>query len=212
MTNAGEEVTPVFDTYAGGPDTVRVSNFRSGRVCPDGERASGVCEQATDIDVSGESRCDQAGTSKGCTWYGFEFDYAPVHSSAPMFCASSGADEDFLGRVMKDALTKMPVDQSTQLGQALGEIQRQLGSGRSLQDVLSGITIRPAGQPAPPPPAPTPGVPASVKLPAAGGHLLVPMFEFRDGGAPGSVLVREVRCTLAGSPVLETTFRLHFGG
>jgi hypothetical protein len=211
VTASGEDVTPVFDTYVGGAATVHVSDFRSGRVCRDGDVASGVCHEATDIDVTGEARCDEAGTSKPCTWYGFELNYANADPSAPLLC-SSGAQEDFLGRVMKDALTKMPVDQSTQLGAALGHLQEQLRQGRSLQDVLSGITITPAGQPAVPKPTPPPppGVPSSVTLPSASGHLLVPMYEYRDGAAPGSVLVREVRCTLKGTPVLETTFRLHF--
>ena len=67
---------------------------------------------------------------------------------------------------------------------------------------------RPAGTP--PTPAASPGAPRSVQLPSASGRLLVPMYELRDGGAPGSVVVRKVRCIQNGSPVLETTFRLHF--
>jgi len=89
------------------------------------------------------------------------------------------------------------------------------GRGRSLTDVLSGIRVTPAGG-APvggaSPPAAAPGVPPSVPVPAARGHLVVPMYELADAAAPGSVLVREVRCTQNGSPVVETTFRLHFAG
>jgi hypothetical protein len=212
VTAAGTEATPIFDTYAGGTGTVRVSDFRSGRVCLDGGTASGVCEQAIDIDVTGDARCG-TGTSKPCTWYGFEFDYANAAPSAALLCSTSGADEDFLGGIVTRALTSMPVDQSSDLGAALGQLKRELGQGRSLQDVLSGIRVTPAGQPAAPVPpvrAAQPGVPSSVPLPSSSGHLLVPMYELGDGGAPGSVLVREVRCTVNGSPVLETTFRLHF--
>jgi hypothetical protein len=36
------------------------------------------------------------------------------------------------------------------------------------------------------------------------------MFELGSSGAPGSTLLREVRCSHNGSPVLETTFRLRF--
>jgi hypothetical protein len=134
-----------------------------------------------------------------------------------LLCSSSGADEDFLGGIMKSALTKLPADQSTDLGAALGRLQQELGSGRSLQDVLSGIRITPAGQPTmggavPAASTAAPGVPSSVPLRSGSGHVLVPMYEFADGAAPGSVLVREVRCTLGGAPVVETTFRLHFSG
>jgi hypothetical protein len=55
-------------------------------------------------------------------------------------------------------------------------------------------------------------VPSSVDLPSASGHLLVSMYELSDGAAPGSVLVREVRCRHNGAPVVETSFRLRFAG
>lgn len=215
VTSAGLEVSPVFDRYVGGTGTARVSGFRSGRVCRDGAGVPGVCEEAIDIDVRGDARCEQAGASKPCSWYGFEFDYANASPGVPLVCSTSAADEDFLGGVVKRALTAMPADRSTELGAALGHIQGELGRGRSLTDVLSGIKVTPAGG-APvggaPPAGAAPGVPPSVPVPTARGHLVVPMYEMADTAAPGSVLVREVRCTQNGSPVVETTFRLHFRG
>ena len=203
VTAAGTEVTPVFDSYAGGKG-MRVSGFRSGRVCRDGDTASGVCEQTIDMDVTADR-----------VWYGFEFDYANADPSVPLLCSSSGAEDDFMGTVVKSMLTFAPADDSTEFGKVFGQIQHELGSGRSLTDVLAGIKVKSAGQPASvaeTPAAPAPGVPLSVRVPSASGHLLVPMFEPSDAAAPGSTLLREVRCTHGGSPVLEATFRLHFRG
>lgn len=131
----------------------------------------------------------------------------------PLVCSTSAADEDFLGGVVKRALTAVPADRTTELGAALGHIQGELGRGRSLTDVLSGIKVTPAGG-APvggtTPGGGVPGVPSSVPVSSARGHLVVPMYELADAAAPGAVLVREVRCTQNGAPVVETTFRLHF--
>jgi hypothetical protein len=210
----GREVTPVFDAYAGAAGGVGVTGFRSGRVCRAGGTSS-VCEQTVDVTIAGDAQCAQAGGARPCTWYGFEFDYTNADPAAPLVCSTYGATDDFMGRVVGRALTAVPADESTELGALLGKMQGELARGRSLTDLLSGIKVRPAGQPAPAveaPPGPAPGVPSSVDLPSASGHLVVPMYELADGAVPGSVLVREVRCTHNGSPVLETSFRLHFSG
>jgi hypothetical protein len=117
-----------------------------------------------------------------------------------------------MGGVVKSLITFAPADDSTELGQLLGKIQNSLGRGASLTDVLSGIRVSPAGKAPPPPPDPgtTPGVPGAVPLPAASGHLIVPMFDVREGAAPGSTIVRDIRCAHKGVPVLETTFRVQF--
>jgi hypothetical protein len=204
VTGASAEVTPVFDAYAGGARGMQVSGFRSGRVCGSGGSQSSVCEETVDVAVTGER-----------AWYGFEFDYRNADPSAPLQCSASGAEDDFLGGLVKNLATVMPADRSTELGALFGQIQNELGRGRSLTDVLSGISVRPAGEPAPVESAAAtakPGVPSSVPMLSASGHMVVPMFELGSGGAPGSVTVREVRCTHKGSPVLETTFRLRFGG
>jgi hypothetical protein len=203
LTDVGAEAAPVFAAYDGNAPGMRVSAFQSGRVCRDGEK-SRVCEQTIEINVSGAR-----------TWYGFEFDYVNADPSAPLQCFATGAEDDFMGSVVKSAVTLMPADDSTELGKVLGRIQTELGRGGSLTDILSGVKVRPAGQPAPAvetaaPPAP--GVPGSLPIPATSGHLIVPIFELGKAAPPGSTLLREVRCSHNGSPVLETTFRLHFRG
>jgi hypothetical protein len=203
LTDAGTEAAPVFAAYDGNPGGMRVSAFQSGRVCRDDDK-SRVCEQAIDINVTGDR-----------TWYGFEFDYANANPAAPLRCFATGAEDDFMGKVIGSAITLMPADDTTELGKLLGRMQTELGRGASLTDLLSGVKVRSAGQPPPvvEPAAPAaPGVPGSVPVPAASGHLVVPMFELSQGAPPGSTLLREVRCSHNGSPVLETTFRLHFQG
>lgn len=213
VTSAGDEVTPIFDRYVGGAGTARVSGFQSGRVCRDDAGVARVCEEAIDIDVRGDARCERAGSSAPCSWYGFEFDYVNASPGVPLVCSSAAADEDFLGGVVKRALTAVPADRTTELGAALGHIQGELGRGRSLTDVLSGIRVTPAGG-APvggaPPAAAAPGVPSSVPVPSARGHLVVPMYELANAASAGAVVVREIRCTQNGTPVIETTFRLRF--
>lgn len=201
LTAAGGEATPIFDSYAATPGAMRISGFRSGSICGEGGQESRVCEQAVDVQVTGDR-----------VRYGFEFDYANASPPAPLQCSASGAEDDFLGSVVKSAATFMPADDSTELGKAFGRMQHELGRGRSLTDVLSGVTVRPAGAPAPSPPVPgtTPGVPASVPIPAATGRLVVSMFELASAAPAGSTMVRDVRCMHNGKPVLEASFRLHF--
>lgn len=213
LAAGGTEAEPIFDSY---PDSaVRVTGFRAGRLCQNGTRSS-VCEEAIDIRVTGEDLCDHGRARSACTRYGFEFDYGGADPSRPLLCSSKGAGEDFLGSLVAGALGSMPADRDTELGAALGQIQDQLASGSSLQDVLSGFSVTPNGEeeeatePASPPPPPPPGLAPETELPAPSGHLVVPMYELADENSGSSILTREVRCTLGGAPVLETTFRLHF--
>ncbi len=217
VDSAGASIAPVFDSYpAGGPGDMRIAGFRSGRVCQGSAGPSGVCEPAVNIQVTGDEPCRSGGAETGCTWYGFELDYENADASQPLLCTSAGGEEDFLGGVVAGALAAAPANRNNELGAALGHLQDQLAGGSSLKDVLSGISIKPIGQPGSPSPAPQeelpppPGVPGSVELAAASGHLLVPMYEKREGATPGTVVVREVRCTHRGEPVLEATFRLSF--
>jgi len=53
-------------------------------------------------------------------------------------------------------------------------------------------------------------VPNNVDLPGPSGHLVVPMYQTVDSASSEPVMVREVRCSHKGVPVLETTFRLRF--
>lgn len=55
-----------------------------------------------------------------------------------------------------------------------------------------------------------PGVPTEFALNGVAGHVLVLMFELHDSSPPGTHVGRQVRCSLEGKPVIETTFRLHF--
>jgi len=56
-----------------------------------------------------------------------------------------------------------------------------------------------------------PPIPRSVDLPAASGHLFVPMYQLAAGVEPGQPKERRIRCTHKGAPVLDTVFRLSSG-
>lgn len=200
LAGDGADVSPVFDNYGDGPG-MRLSGVVAGRVCREGNVASGVCEETADIEVSGDR-----------AWYGFEFDYVNADPGEPLMCASFGAEDDFMGSIVKNVVALLPTDDTSEAGQVLGRIQDAMGRGASLTDILSGITVRAAGDPSPPlaSPVPRPGVPPTVEVPSAHGHLLVPMFELPTAAAPGSLVEREVRCTHKGQPVLEASFRLRF--
>ena len=98
----GSAVDPVFDSYpSAGNGAMRISGFRAGRLC--GER---VCEQTTDIRVTGEDSCDRG----SCTRYGMEFDYRNADPSAPLQCSTSttGGKKDFIGNLLVKGLSAMP--------------------------------------------------------------------------------------------------------
>jgi hypothetical protein len=213
---ANRPVEPVFDAYSGnGPGVVQVSGFRSGRVCLDGGQPASVCQPTADIQVTGSERCSQADGAQACSWYGFELDYRNANPLEPLNCHSTGADEDFLGGIVSQVIKAAPANTDTDLGNLLGNLQKELKSGKSLDQLFGGMSITTAdGQVlggAPPGPSyPEPGVPSEVVLDSGAGHVLVPMFELRNASPPGTTLVREVRCNQGGKPVIETTFRLHF--
>ncbi len=49
---------------------------------------------------------------------------------------------------------------------------------------------------------------SSIDLPAANGHLVVPMYQLAASAKPGVVKERRVTCRHKGQPVLETVFVL----
>ena len=104
----GRSVEPVFSTFAG-PTAVRVSGFRSGRVCTYGGQPTGVCQPTVDIEVSGKDRCLQSGGERPCTWFGFEMDYQNANPTEPLICQSTGDGEgDFLGDLLGKAIESAP--------------------------------------------------------------------------------------------------------
>lgn len=213
-----ESVAPVFETFAGGgEDTVRVSGFRAGRVCIAGGQPSAVCQDAVDIQVDGNDRCDRPGGAQRCTWYGFELDYRNANPTEPLICRSSAIGQDFLGGVVTRVIEAAPTDPDadSDLGKMLGHFQKELNSGKSLDQLFSGISVTTAdgetlGEPALEEGFQEPGVPGEVVLKGASGHLLVPIFEWHAASPPGTSVEHNVRCSQQGRPVIETLFRLHF--
>lgn len=215
----GATVDPVFNSYTGAGTGMRISRFESGRVCLENGNPSSVCEPAVDIAVKGEHRCMQQGGQGSCSWYGFELDYQNADPSQPLVCYSTGGEggDDFLGGMVAGLIKAAPSDAGGELGDLLGNLQKELASGASMDELFSGISITTAGEnpvtlggaPKAEPEA-KPGVPRNVTLQGVNGHLFVPMFELQSGSAPGSVVEKQLRCTHKGAPVLETTFRLHF--
>jgi len=213
----GDSVDPVFATFAGGPDPVWVSGFRSGSVCLEQGQPSSVCQTAVDIQVTGEDSCVQSTGNQPCTWFGFEMDYRNANPMEPLICQSSANEEDFLGGIVSQVIEAAPESSgsNSDLGNFLGQIQNELNSGKSLDQVFSGITIttedgQTLGGPTATESFQQPGVPVEVALSGTSGHLLVPMFELQNAKPPGTVLEHQVRCLQQGQPVIETTFRLHF--
>jgi len=164
--------------------------------------------------VTGEDRCTLSDGAQPCTWYGFELDYQNASPAEPLVCSSSGAEEDFLGGIVAKAIEGMPADSDTDLGKLFGQLQKDLNSGKSMDQVFAGISITTEdGETLGGAPAQTfqePGVPSEVALSGASGHVLVPIFELHDASPPGTSVERQVRCYQQGQPVIETTFRLHF--
>jgi hypothetical protein len=153
-----------------------------------------------------------------------EFDYENADPSAPLECSTStsGGDKDFVGDLLKqggDAMTSRGVGEDSQgedgMAELLGMFGKVLASGDSPEDV--NISIAPLGEDGKPiesqrvgsqPRDGPPPIPRSVDLPAARGHLFVPMYQTVDGLNSGQVKERRIRCTHKGAPVLETIFRL----
>lgn len=209
----GTTAEPIFDSFPGtGSGAMQISALRSGQLC--GDR---VCEQATQIRVTGGDSCEQG----RCTRYGVEFDYENADPSIPLLCTGQVSDSgDFIGDMLKKGADSMP-----QMGDGTGEdgmsellgmFQKVLQSADTPEDVQ--ISMAPLDENGNPiesqrvGPAPRSGpasVPRSVEIPGSSGHLLVPMYQLADVGSRDPRL-REVRCTHKGLPVLEVAFRLQF--
>jgi len=219
----GTRVDPVFDAYpAASMNAMRVSDFLSGPACGDS-----VCAPAVDIRVTGADSCSNG----RCTRFGMEFDYQNADPSAPLECSTStsGGDGDFIGDLLKqggDAMTSRnmnnPDSQDGQgqdgMAELLGMFGKVLASGDSPEDVnVSMAPLDENGNPIESQRVGTgyggnvPPIPNRVDLPAASGHLFVPMYQLADSLESGEVKERRVLCTHKGAPVLETTFRLHPG-
>jgi hypothetical protein len=226
LTAARVAVEPIFDGFpTTGPGSIQVSGFRSGPLCEQGPDGSRVCEQAVDIQVAGTDSCAQSGGSARCTRFGFEFDYLRADPAVPLVCTASsrGGSADFASFAVAQALSPVVSQGSgTDLGAAMAGLQDALRSGRSLESVLSGISIAPLDEKGRPveservgasPAAATPlPTPRQVVLEAASGRLVVPLYELHNPSASGQVVVRDVQCSYRGAPVLETRFRLHHAG
>jgi Putative peptidoglycan binding domain len=218
----GSRVDPVFDTYPGaGSGGMRISGLRTGPLCANGDR---VCEQSATIRMTGTDSC----ASGTCTRFGMEFDYVNAAPSAPLECATStrGGEDDFIGDLIKlggDALSTRSgsTDETSSsaggedgdgMGQLLGMFAKVIASGDSPEDVQVTMTVtdengitQTAGSEPTNGPAP---IPRTIALPAASGHLFVPMYQLAESSTPGVVKERRVTCTHKGEPVLVTAFVL----
>ena len=214
----GDSVEPVFSTFVGGgPGAIWVSGFRSGQVCLKDGKPSSICKDVVDIQVTGEDVCAQADGNQACTWFGFEMNYRDANPSEPLICQSSGAEEDFLGSVVSQVIEAAPAnsDPDSELGNMLGQLQKELQSGKSLDQVFAGISVTTAdgktlGTPTTTESFQQAGVPSEVALNGSAGYLFVPMFELYSAAPPGSSVEHQVTCLQQGQPVIETTFRLYF--
>ncbi|MEH6611243.1 MAG: hypothetical protein V7696_17865 [Halioglobus sp.] len=211
-------VEPQFESFiGGGPQTVKVSGFRSGIACMANGHPTSICQDSVDINVTGKDRCAQADGAQPCTWYGFELHYDNANPGEPLYCQSSAAKEDFLGGVVASAIEAAPGGVEGDLGKLLGQFQQGLNDGKSLDQIFSGITVTTAdgktlSEPEPTEVFQTAGVPNEIILNGTSGHILVPIFELKDASAPGTSVEHQIICRQAGRPVLETTFSLHFAG
>lgn len=212
LAAGGAGMDPVFDSYPDlGSGAMRISDFRSGRLC--GDR---VCEQASLIRVTGQDACERG----RCTRYGVEFHYENADPSAPLECASTTeGGGDFVGNMLKTAADSAPQmgDGTGQDGMAelMGMFQQVLKSADTPEDVR--ISMAPLDEHGNPIESQRVGsdytgpasVPRSVDLPAPSGRLVVPMYQLVDVDDKAS-RVREIRCSHKGLPVLEVAFQLEF--
>lgn len=209
---SGAATAPVFASYEGVAGSMRISGLRTGTLC-----GNEVCRQTTEIEVVGGDTCD----GEPCTRYGVEFDYENADPAAPLECSTStsGGDGDFIGGLIKrgfDSAPDLGADTfagNSGLGELLGALQKVVQSADSPEDLE--VSIAPLGPDGKPIESRRVGsraqgratpVPASVDLPAASGHLVVPMYELAD--ATGEAKVKQIRCTHKGQPVFEATFSL----
>lgn len=207
----GVSAVPVFDSYpSAGPGAMRVSGFRSGRLC--GDR---VCEQTNLIRVTGQDSCERG----PCTRYGVEFDYVNADPSAPLECTGEvSGGGDFVGNALKRAADAAPQmgDGSGEDGMAelMGMFQQVLKSADTPEDVQ--ISMAPLDEHGNPIESQRVGstyegpasVPRTVAIPAVSGRLLVPMYQLVGISSPPTA--RQIRCAHKGQPVLEVAFQLQY--
>jgi hypothetical protein len=212
----GDRVDPVFDAYpAARPGAMQISGLRTGPVCDGGDR---VCGQSATIQLSGADSCPGG----QCTRFGMEFDYRNADPALPLECATStrGGEGDFVGDLIKlggDAIASRSGSTAPDdgMGQLLGMFGKVIASADSPEDLQVSITpLDENGNPiesqrvgSDPRDGPAP-IPRSIDLPAANGHLFVPMYQLVASSTPGVVKERRVTCTHGGDPVLETVFVL----
>jgi hypothetical protein len=211
VSTAGGQVDPVFDSYPeAGPGAMRISNFRSGHLC-----GEGVCQQATLIQVTGQDECVRG----SCTKYGVEFDYENANPALPLECTGEvTAGGDFVGNMLKKGADMIPQqgDGSGEDGMAelAGLFQQVLKSADTPEDVQ--ITMAPLDEHGNPIESERVGntyegpasVPRTVAIPAAKGHLVVPMYQLMGINNPPEA--RQIRCSHKGIPVLEVAFQLQY--
>lgn len=212
LAAAGGSVEPVFDSYpAAGAGAMRISGFRAGPLC--GDR---VCEQATLIRVTGQDVCERG----PCTRYGVEFSYENATPAVPLLCTGEvTGGGDFVGNMLKKAADSAPQrgDGSGEDGRAelMGLFQKVLKSADTPEDVQ--ISMAPLDEHGNPIESQRVGstyegpasVPRTVRIPAASGRMVVPMYQLVDIQNKDT-RVREVKCSHKGLPVFETTFQIQF--
>jgi hypothetical protein len=208
----GAGVDPLFDSYpTAGSGAMRISDFRSGRLCGDS-----VCEHATLIEVNGRDSCERG----PCTRYGIEFDYVNADPSAPLECSSEAeGGGDFVGNMLKTAAESRPQmgDGTGEDGMAelMGMFQQVLKSADTPEDVqISMAPLDEHGNPIESQRVGTewtgpPSVPRTVDIPLASGHLIVPMYQLVDTSSKPPT-VRKIRCNHKGLPVVEVAFQLQY--
>ena len=208
----GVAVEPVFDSYSG-TSGMRVANLQSGRLC-----GNSVCKPAKIIPVSGQDTCEGA----SCTRFGMEFDYTGADPSEPLKCRTPIVDEgekSFVEKMFRPMVESGNAGDVTGGGEGMNEL---LGAfSQIIKAVESGeaVSVAPLGEDGKPieservhleaEGAQGSSIPNSIDLPAASGHLVVPMHQLADSGQTEPV-TREIYCTHKGEPVLETSFVLQF--
>jgi hypothetical protein len=209
---ANGAVEPVFDSYPGaGAGAMQISSFRAGPLCGDS-----VCQQATVIRVTGQDACERG----ACTKYGVEFNYQNATPAVPLVCTGEvTGGGDFVGNMLKKGADMIPQqgDGTGEDGMAelIGMFQQVLKSADTPEDVQ--ITMAPLDENGNPIESQRVGstyegpasVPRTVEIPAANGHMVVPMYQLVDIQNKDS-RTRDVRCSHKGVPVFEVTFQLQF--
>jgi hypothetical protein len=84
---AGSGLAPVTRADDG---RVVIKNLAVGLICgPEADRR--VCFRTSDIQVTGEGRCQYDGRTEPCTWYGYSFDYRLPGDSVTLQCEAASS-------------------------------------------------------------------------------------------------------------------------